>query len=78
MVVVDAAILTLAGRYELTVSVILFEVAGEGATQVALEVITTVTASLLDKVVVVKVVSAGEVEVSTGEEEEVLVVVVSL
>ena len=47
------AMLTLAGRLALTVVVMLFEVAGDPVAHVAVEVITTVIASLLASVVVV-------------------------
>ena len=50
------AILTLAAWLAFTVVVIAFDVAGDPVAQVALEVITTVTASLFAKVVVVYVV----------------------
>jgi hypothetical protein len=46
-----AAILTLAGRFGLTVIVIVFDVAGLPVAQVAFDVITTVIASVLASVV---------------------------
>ena len=56
IVVAVAEILTLAGKFGLTVMLTVFDVAGEPVKQgVAFEVITTVTASVLVKVVVVKV-----------------------
>ena len=51
----DAAILTLAGNTGFTVIVIGLEVAGFPDAQVKDDVITTVTASLLARVVLVKV-----------------------
>ena len=47
MVVADAEILTLAGRLGLTVIVTVFDVAGLPVAQVAFDVITQVTISLL-------------------------------
>ena len=56
MVVADAAILTLAGKFGLTVIAIELDVAGDPVEHgVALLVITTFTTSPLDKVVVVNV-----------------------
>ena len=56
MVVAVAEILTLAGKFGLTVMLTVFDVAGEPVKQgVAFEVITTVTASVVAKVVVVNV-----------------------
>lgn len=49
--VFDPAIETLTGRLGFTVIVIAFEVAGLGVAQVALEVITQVTTSVLASVV---------------------------
>jgi hypothetical protein len=46
-----AAMLTLAGRFGLTVIVIVFDVAGLPVAQVAFDVITTVIASVLASVV---------------------------
>jgi hypothetical protein len=54
-VVADAPILTLAGKLGFTVIVTALLVAGLPVAQVAFEVITTVTTSLLDKVLVVNV-----------------------
>ena len=47
------AMLTLAGRLALTVVVMLFDVAGDPVAHVAVEVMTTVIASLFTSVVVV-------------------------
>jgi hypothetical protein len=49
MVVADAEILMLAGKFGFTVMVTVFEVAGLPVAQVALEVITHVTISLFAK-----------------------------
>ena len=48
-----AAMLTLAGRFAFTVIVTVFEVAGLPVAQVAVEVISTVMASLFERVLVV-------------------------
>lgn len=53
MVVADADMLTLTGKFGLTVMVTVFEVAGLPVAQVALDVITQVTASLFTRVVLV-------------------------
>jgi hypothetical protein len=53
MVVAEAAMLTLAVREEFTVMVMAFEVAGFPEMQVALDVITQVTTSLLARVLLV-------------------------
>jgi hypothetical protein len=53
MVVADAAMLTLTGKFGLTVMVMALEVAGLPVGQVALEVSTHVTTSLLARVDVV-------------------------
>ena len=55
IVVAVAEILTLAGKLGLTVMLTVFDVAGEPVTQVAFEVITTVTASVFDMAVVANV-----------------------
>ena len=47
MVVADADILTLTGKFGFTVMVTVFEVAGLPVAQVALDVMTHITASLL-------------------------------
>jgi hypothetical protein len=55
IVVVDAPIFTLAGKLGFTVIVTALLVAGLPVAHIAFDVITTVTTSLLDKVLVVNV-----------------------
>ncbi len=55
IVVVDELTDTLAAKFGLTVMVMLFELAGEPVAQVAFEVITALTTSLLAKLLLVYV-----------------------